>query len=140
MTRAPRRLVGDRALHRAAGEGVIQDRAADAAGVHVLDVLPADLFVGSSAFALAGEADAGEALAGGEDDAAVLVVVGVAFVLLHHGELHAVDGDQFIEGKIEGLVHQHIDLHQGLAAGVVGPEGAIPLPGGDGIGEDPIGR
>lgn len=36
----PRRLIGDRALHRSAGEGVIQDRAADVAGLHVLDVLP----------------------------------------------------------------------------------------------------
>ena len=52
------------------------------------------------------EADAGEALAGGEDDAAVLVVPGVAFVLLHHRELHAVDGDQFFEGELEGLGHR----------------------------------
>ena len=111
ITLAPRRLIGNRALHRPAGEGVIQDRAADGAGCHVLDVFPADLFVGASAFAFAGEADAGEALAGGEHNAAVLVVPGVAFVLLHHGELHAVDGDQFIEAEAEGLGHQHVDLH-----------------------------
>jgi len=42
-----------------------------------------------------------------------------AFVLLHHRELHAVDGDQFYEGVLEGACHQHIDLHQGLAAGVI---------------------
>jgi hypothetical protein len=26
--------------------------------------------------------------------------------LLHHRELHAVDGDQFFEGELDGLVHR----------------------------------
>ena len=96
--------------------------------------------MGSSAFAFAGEADATEALAVGEHDAAIPVVPGVAFVLLHHRELHAIDGDQFIEGEAEGLGHQHIDLHQGLAAGVVGAQGAIALPGGGEVGEEILGE
>lgn len=41
----------------------------------------------------AGEADVDEAFAGGEDDAAVLVVPGVGFVLAHDGELDAVNGE-----------------------------------------------
>ena len=124
-----------------------------------MDVLPADFAVGAvacpatiwlsahqpdshgtAAFALAGEANATEDVAGGEDDAAVLVVPGVVFDLLHHRELHAVDGDQFIEGEAEGLGHQHIDLHQGLAAGVVGSQGAIALPGGGEVAEEAVGQ
>jgi len=69
-----------------------------------------------------------------------LVVPGVAFVLLHHRELHAVDGDQFIKAELEGLGHQHIDLHQGLAAGVIGAQGAIALPGGGVVAEEAVGQ
>ena len=104
---------------------------ADAAGGHVLDVLPAGGFVGATACAFAGEAHTREALAGGEHDAAVLVDPGVAFDLLHHWELHAVDGDPFIACELEGLGHQHVDLHQGLAVCFIGAQGAVRLPGED---------
>jgi hypothetical protein len=76
-------------------------------------------------FAFAGEADAGEPFAGGEDDAPVFVVVGFAFVLLHDGELNAVDGDEFVEGEAEGHGGEDVDFDEGLAAGVVGAEGAV---------------
>ena len=106
----------------------------------MLDVLPAVFPVGSLPFPLAWEAHSRKPLAGGEDDAAVLVVPGVAFVLLHHWELHTVDGDQFIEGELEGLGHQHVDLHQDLAAGVIGAQGAAALPGGGEVGEEAVGQ
>jgi hypothetical protein len=51
------------------------------------------------------EANPSEPLAGGEHNAAVAVVTGVAFVLLHHWELHAVDGDQFF-GAAAQAAHQ----------------------------------
>jgi hypothetical protein len=140
ITPHPRCHVGNRPLHRPAWQGVIKDRARHGAGGHVLDVLPAVLFAGTSPFPFAGESDAGEALAVGEHDAAIHVVPGVAFVLLHHRELHAVDGDQFFEGELEGLGHQHIDLHQGLAAGVIGAQCAIALPGGGEVGEEGVGE
>ena len=82
---------------------------------------------------LAGEADAGEALGGGEDDAAVGVVPGVGFVLAHDGELDAVDGQELVEGQAEGHGGEDVDLDEGLAAGVVGAEGVLPSPfGGEG--------
>ncbi len=140
ITLHPRRHVGDRSLHRPAWQGVIDDGARHGAGGHVLDVLPAVLLGGTTAFAFAGEADAGEALAIGEHDATIHVVPCVTFVLLHHGELHAVDGDQFVEGEAEGLGHQDIDLDQGLAAGVIGSQSAIALPGGGEVGEEAVGQ
>ena len=79
---------------------------ADGAGLHVGDIFRACLLVRYTPFALPREANAAEALAGGEDDAAIAVVPGVAFVLLHHRELHAVDGDQFFEDELDGLVHR----------------------------------
>jgi hypothetical protein len=39
--------------------------------------------------------------------------------LLHHRELHAVDGDQFFQAEAEGLGYQHINLYQGLAAIII---------------------
>lgn len=50
----------------------------DFAGFGVVDIFPAEgvLFL----VAFAGETDAGEAATGGEDDAAMFVVVGFAFV------------------------------------------------------------
>ena len=82
---------------------------------------------------LAGEADAGEVLGGGEDDAAVGVVLGVGFVLAHDGELDAVDGQELVEGQAEGHGGEDVDLDEGLAAGVVGAEGVLPSPfGGEG--------
>ena len=140
ITPIERGLVGDRALDGAAGEGVVKDRAADDAGSHVLNVLPAGGLVDATARPLPREAHTRQPLAGCEDDAAIAVVPGVAFVLLHHRELHAVDGDQFIEGELEGLGHQHIDLHQGLAAGVIGSQGAVALPGGGEVGEEAVGQ
>ena len=68
---------------------------------------------------LAGEADAGEALGGGEDDAAVGVVPGVGFVLAEDGELDAVNGEEFVEGETERHGGEYVDLDEGLAAGVV---------------------
>ena len=86
--------------------------------------------------AFAGEADADESFAVGEDDATIQVVVGVAFVLLHDGELDAVEGDEFFEGEAEGLGGEYVDFDEGLAAGVVGAEGAVALPGGGEVGEE----
>ena len=83
---------------------------------------------GGGAGALAGEADADEAFAVGEDDAAVAVIPGVALVLLHHGELDAVDELQLVEGEAEFLRYQHIDFYQGHAPGVVAAQGTVPLP------------
>lgn len=57
------------------------------------------------------EADVDEAFAGGEDDAAVLVVPGVGFVLAHDGELDAVDGQEFVEGEAEGLGDEDVDFY-----------------------------
>ena len=105
--------VGDGALNRAAGEGVVQEGFGDLAGLHVGYVFPAegdvlfvavvaldavtDTFVEIGFTGFARQADADQAFAGGEDDATVLVVPGVGFVLAHHRELHAVDGEQFIQ-------------------------------------------
>ena len=85
---------------------------------------------------LAREADTYQALADGEDDAAVHVVPGVPLVLLHDRELHAVDQQQFVQRQPQGLGHQHVDLHQRHAAGVVGPQSAVALPGGCEAGEE----
>ena len=77
---------------------------------------------------LAGEADAGEALRGGEDDAAVGIVPSVGFVLTHDGELDAVDGEELVEGQAEGHGGKDVDLDEGLASGVVGAESVLPSP------------
>ena len=58
----------------------------------------------------AGEANAGEALGGGEDDAAGGVVVGVGFVLAHDGELDSVEGEEFVEGEAEGDGGEYVDF------------------------------
>ena len=82
---------------------------------------------------LAGEADAGEALRRGEDDAAVGIVPSVGFVLAHDGELDAVDGEELVEGQAEGHGGEDVDLDEGLATGVVGAESILPSPfGGEG--------
>ena len=85
---------------------------------------------------LSGQADADEALAGGEDDAAVLVIPGVGFVLAHHRELHAVDGEQLFQGEAQGLGDEDVDLHQRLAASVVAAQGVMALPLGGEVGEE----
>lgn len=146
-------LVGDGALCWAGGLGVVGVGFGDGvAFLEVFYVVPAEGLAGfvagwlvgvgvglgveavAGAFfevgfdGVAGEADADESFAGGEDDAAVLVVPGVGFVLAHDGELDAVDGEQFIEGHAEGLGDEYVDFEQGLAADVVGAHGVVALP------------
>ncbi|MNE52669.1 hypothetical protein D3C80_1473510 [compost metagenome] len=48
--------------------------------------------VGIALGGLAWQADADQALAGGEDNTALSVVPGVALILAHHRELHTIDG------------------------------------------------
>ncbi|MCY1303253.1 hypothetical protein D9M70_529490 [compost metagenome] len=90
---------------------VVEDRAfddgtVDELGLAVLGhhVVPAEAFAFAAAvgvdqgavlvlFAgLAWQADADQALAGGEDNTAIGFVPSVALVLAHHRKLHAVDG------------------------------------------------
>ena len=78
-----------------------------------------DAGFGCGAPAFAGQADADQAFAVGENDAPGDVIPGVALVALHDGELHAVDEQQFVEREAQRLRHQHIDFHQGHASGVV---------------------
>lgn len=120
-------LVGDRTLYRAGGEGGVGDGALGGAGLEVFDVVPAD-GVAVFGFGVAGEADAGEAFAVGEDDAAVLVIPGVGLVLAHDGELDAVDGLELFEGEAEFAGDEDVELDQRPAAGEVGAQGAIPPP------------
>ena len=89
---------------------------------------------------LAGQAYTDEAFAGGEDDAAGLVVPGVGFVLAHDRELDAVDGEQFFKGQTEGLGDEDVDFYQGLAAGVVAAQGVVALPFGGEVGEEVLGQ
>ena len=133
-------------------KGVVHVGLADCAFGDVLNVFPAEGDVGFLAvggvegvvgafleflFAgLAGQADADQALAGGKDDAASLVVEGFRFVLAHDGELHAVDGEQFFQGEAQGLGDEDVDFYQGLAAGVVGAQGVVALPLGGEVGEE----
>lgn len=93
-------MVFDDSFYGAGGEGGVGDGAGDGAGLHGFDGVP---------FCSA-EADAGEAFAGGEDDAAALVVVGVGLVLAHDGELDAVDGLQLLQGEAELAGDEHIQL------------------------------
>lgn len=127
-----------------AGQGVVHEGFAHGAGGEVFDVFPAQcnaLFVavrgvdavaravGKVAFAGgARQSNAHQPFAGGEDDAAVLVVPSIGFVLAHDGELHAVDGEQFVQRHAQCLRHQHINFHERLAAVVIGAQGAIALP------------
>ena len=102
----PRRLIGDRSLHRLPRQRGINERAGNAPGGHVLNLFPAIYSICPTSFAFAREADAGEALAGGKHDPA-----NVSYQLLRsyrciRGELHAVEGDQFFEGELDGLEHR----------------------------------
>lgn len=102
----------------------------------VVDIFPADdAFLGVT---FAGESDADESFAGGEDDASVFVVVGFPFVLLHDGELDAVDGDEFVEGESESHCSEYVNFDEGLATGVVGAEGAVALPLGGEVVEEVV--
>jgi len=98
----------------------------------------ADTVVEVGLAGFSGKADAGEALAGGEDDAAVLVVEGFGFVLTHDGELDAVDGFEFFEGHAEGLGDEDIDFQQGLAAFVVATQGVVALPVEGEVGDEVV--
>lgn len=151
-------LVLDGAFCWAAGrafsrwKGVIHEGFADGAFGEVLDVFPAERDAGFLAvggvegvvgafleffFAgLAGQADADQALAGGEDDATALVVVGFRFVLAHNGELHAVNGEQLFQREAEGLGDEDVDFYQSLTAGVVATQGVVALPVWSEIGEE----
>lgn len=122
VTPVKRRDVLNRPLHGAAGLGVVGDGAVELlSGGRALD----------AAFPFpAVKAHAGEAAVVGEDDAAVCVVPGVGLVLLEHGELDAVDGFQLIQRHTQGHGGEHVDLHQCLAAFVVGAQGGVPCPGG----------
>lgn len=60
--------------------------------------------------------------------------MGFGFVLAHDGELDAVEGEQFFQGEPQGLGDEDVDFKQGLAAGVVGSEGAVALP----VGSEPL--
>ena len=67
--------VGDCAIAEATGKGIVGDGAGDSAVGHGLDVFPAEFAFGG----FAGEADAGEVFAVGEDDSPGLVVVSFFF-------------------------------------------------------------
>ena len=142
----------DVALEWAVGPGVVRDSAADGAGFEVADILPPEGDVrfmtsgcveGVGAVApdgLARETHAGEALGDGEDDAAIGVIPGIGLVLAHDGELDAVDGEEFVQRKVEGLGGEDVDLDQGLAAGVVGTEGNVAVPDWRKVGEERSGQ
>ena len=145
-------VVFDGTFGWASGEGVVHVGFGHGALLEVLDVFPAegDVVFGTVGagdavadavlrigFAgLAREADAGEALAGGEDDAAGLIEEGFGFVLAHDGELHAIDGEQFFQREAEGLGDQDVDFQQGLAAGVVRAQSAVAVPLWGEVGEE----
>ena len=116
-----RRDILNRPLHGPAGLGIVGDGAVE-------------LLSGGCAFDavfpfLAVKAHTGEAAVVGEHDAAVGVVPGVGLVLLEHRELDAVDGFQLIQGHAQGHGGEHVNLHQRLAAFVVGAQGGVPGPG-----------
>ena len=145
-------MVGDGGFPGAAGQSVVHEGFGYLALGQVLDVFPAecdalggavggfDAVVGAvGQVAVAGfarQADADEAFAGGEDDAAGLVVPGVGFVLAHDRELDAVEGEQFFQREAEGLGDEDVDFYQSLAAGVVGAQGVVALPLGGEVGEE----
>ena len=62
------------------------------------------------------------------NDAAVLIVPSVLFVVAHDRKDQAIDLDQFVKGEIKGHGYQDIDLQQSLAADVVAAQGALSLP------------
>lgn len=127
VTPVKRRDILNRPLHGAAGLGIVGDGAVE-------------LFSGGCALDAAFpfpavKAHTGEAAVVGEDDAAIGVVSGVGLVLLEHRKLDAVDGFQLIQRHTQGHGGEHIDLHQRLAAFVVGAQGSVPGPGGGQGGE-----
>src|SRR5690554_533589 len=151
-----RRFVFHCALSRPARQRVVHIGFVNAAFLQVLDVFPAEgdarflwrafsfwcVYAVEGAFGefllvgFSGQAYAYQAFAGGEDDAAGLVVVGFGFVLAHDGELDSVDGEQFFQREAKGLGDEDVDFYQGLAAGVVGAQGVVALPLGGEVGEE----
>lgn len=79
---------------------------------------------------LAGEADSGKGTVVRKNYPAACVVPGVLLVLLEHGELDAVDGEQLVEGHAESHGGEHVELEQGLAALVIGTQRGLPRPVG----------
>ncbi len=117
--------VGNDAFAGAAGKGVVYDGAGNSSRCLILDFIPFG----------AGEAHAGEALAAGENDAPILVVPGVAFILTEDGELSPVDRTKFVKSEAQGHCRQNVDLYEGLPSFIVRPEGAIALPFGRELGK-----
>lgn len=60
--------------------------------------------------------------------------------MAHHRELHAVEGEQFVQGQAQRLRDQHVDFQQRLAVGVVAAQGAVALPCGGEVGEEVLGQ
>ncbi|MNY18908.1 hypothetical protein D3C86_1523170 [compost metagenome] len=55
---------------------------------------------------------------------------------MHHRELHAVDGEQFVKRESECLGSEHIDFHQRLTASIVAAQGTVALPVGGELSEE----
>ncbi|MNR37094.1 hypothetical protein D3C85_1550860 [compost metagenome] len=93
------------------GDGALYDGAVGDLGVAVfgLYIFPAETIgfgaairqansaVGIALAGLAWQTDADQALAGGKGDVAFGVEPSVALVLAHYRELHAVNGEQFVQ-------------------------------------------
>lgn len=119
-------MVFDGAFLGFAGEPGVDDGAGDGfAGGEVFDVFPAD---GMFLIRFTRKTDAGESLTAGEDDAAVLVVPGVVFILAQNGELDAVDRAEFVNRQAECTGNQHINFNQRLTTGIVRPQRCFPVP------------
>jgi hypothetical protein len=76
----------------------------------------------------AGHAHAAEAAVDGEHNLAALVVEGLALVLLQHGELHAVDEQQLVQGHVQRERGQRVELDEGLPALEGGAQRGVPGP------------
>ena len=51
-----------------------------------------------------------------------------AFIFLQHGELNPVDGQQFVQGEIQGQGGEDVNFNQGLPPLKGGAQGDVPLP------------
>lgn len=87
-----------------------------------------DGHIRGAATTLARQADACQTNIARENDATGHVVPGIALVLLHDRELHAIDEQQLIEGEPQSLGNQYVDFNQRHAAGVVSAQGAVARP------------
>jgi len=84
----------------AAGEGVVDDGAIHRAGCHLPDFIPFG----------PGEADSDQSLVAGKDNAAVLVIPGIGFLLPHHQKLDPVNGFEFFQSQPQGLGCQRTSI------------------------------